>query len=79
MHSVASDAHAATGRPPGLQGGIDAAARHLPGVARQARWLTHDAPAAILAGEALPERPERSASGTAKLRAAWATDPAWTR
>ena len=32
VHSVASDAHAAAGRPPGLQAGLDAAARHLPGV-----------------------------------------------
>jgi protein-tyrosine phosphatase len=57
VHSVASDAHAAVGRPPGLQSGLDAAARHLPGVVRQARWLTNDAPAAILAGDPLPYRP----------------------
>jgi protein-tyrosine phosphatase len=57
VHSVASDAHAAVGRPPGLQSGLDAAARHLPGVVRQARWLTNDAPAAILAGDPLPDRP----------------------
>ena len=58
VHSLASDAHAAVGRPPGLQAGLDAAARHLPGVVRQTRWLTSEAPAAILAGEPLPARPE---------------------
>ena len=56
VHSVASDAHAAVGRPPGLQAGLDAAARHLPEIVGQARWLTHDAPAAILAGAPLPAR-----------------------
>ena len=58
VHSLASDAHAAAGRPPGLQAGLDAAARHLPGVVRQTRWLTNAVPAAILAGEPLPARPE---------------------
>ena len=62
VHSLASDAHAAVGRPPGLQAGLDAAARHLPGVVRQSRWLTSDAPAAILAGEPLPARPPLVAS-----------------
>jgi protein-tyrosine phosphatase len=57
VHSLASDAHHAVERPPGLQAGIDAAARHLPDIVRQAPWLTHDAPAAILAGEPLPARP----------------------
>ena len=57
VHSLASDAHAAVGRPPGLQAGLDAAARHLPGIPGQARWLTSDAPAAILAGDPLPPRP----------------------
>jgi protein-tyrosine phosphatase len=57
VHSLASDAHHVTGRPPGLQAGLDAAAQHLPGVVHQTRWLTTDAPAAILAGEALPPRP----------------------
>jgi protein-tyrosine phosphatase len=57
VHSLASDAHHAVGRPPGLQAGIDAAARHLPDIVRQTPWLTHDAPAAILAGEPLPARP----------------------
>lgn len=57
VHSVASDAHAAVGRPPGLQAGLNAAARHLPGVVGQERWLTEEAPAAILAGDPLPPRP----------------------
>jgi protein-tyrosine phosphatase len=58
VHSLASDAHAAGARPPGLQAGLDAAARHLPGVVRQTHWLTNDAPAAILAGTPLPSRPD---------------------
>ena len=62
VHSLASDAHHAIGRPPGLQGGLDAAARHLSGVASQTRWLTNEVPAAILAGEPLPARPERVVS-----------------
>jgi protein-tyrosine phosphatase len=57
VHAVASDAHAATGRPPGLRAGLVAAASHLPGIAAQTRWLTTDGPAAILAGEPLPPRP----------------------
>jgi protein-tyrosine phosphatase len=57
VHSVASDAHHVVGRPPGLQAGLAAAAQHLPAVIGQTRWLTHDAPAAILAGEPLPPRP----------------------
>jgi protein-tyrosine phosphatase len=58
VHSLASDAHHVVGRPPGLQAGLAAAAQHLPAVIDQARWLTYDAPAAILAGEAPPPRPD---------------------
>jgi protein-tyrosine phosphatase len=58
-HSVDSDAHAAVGRPPGLDEGLAAAAEVLPGFEPLARWLATDAPAAILAGEPLPPRPGR--------------------
>jgi hypothetical protein len=36
---------------------LAAAAAQLPGLDGQARWLTEGVPAAILAGEPLPERP----------------------
>jgi len=57
VHAVASDAHAPTGRPPGLRAGLDAAAERLPALAGQRRWLTTDVPAAILAGDVVPPRP----------------------
>ncbi len=54
---LASDAHAVGGgRPAGLSGGLDAAAR-LVGPDR-ARWLVEDAPRAILASSPLPPAPE---------------------
>jgi protein-tyrosine phosphatase len=53
---LASDAHSGRQlRPPALGAGA-AAARELVGEAR-ARWLVDDAPAAILAGEPLPDAP----------------------
>lgn len=58
VHDVASDAHDDVRRVPGLAEGVAAAARDLPGLEEQADWLTRAAPAAILAGEALPPRPE---------------------
>jgi protein-tyrosine phosphatase len=55
-HVLASDAHSGRQlRPPALGAGA-AAARELVGEAR-ARWLVDDAPAAILAGEPLPDAP----------------------
>ena len=55
-HVLASDAHSGHQlRPPALGAGAEAAAA-LVGKAR-ARWLVRDAPAAILAGEPLPEPP----------------------
>jgi protein-tyrosine phosphatase len=52
VHSVDSDAHHATGRPPGLTAGLGAAAAVLPTIA--APWLATAAPAALLADEPLP-------------------------
>jgi protein-tyrosine phosphatase len=63
-HVLASDAHSGHElRPPALGAGAEAAAA-LVGRAR-ARWMVEDAPAAVLAGEPLPEPPpaEPSASG----------------
>ena len=51
-HSVDSDAHHATRRPPGLRAGLTAAAAILPSL--RAEWLANDVPAALLAGEPLP-------------------------
>ena len=71
-HVVASDAHSGYQlRPPALGAGA-AAAAELVG-AERARWLVEDAPAAILAGEPLPEPPQaeparRSGGLLARLR-----------
>lgn len=55
-HVLASDAHSGGDfRPPALAAGV-AAAAELVGEARAA-WMAQDAPAAILAGEPLPEAP----------------------
>ena len=55
-HVLASDAHSGYQlRPPALGAGA-AAAAELVGE-RRAQWLVQDAPAAILAGEPLPETP----------------------
>ena len=57
VHDVASDAHDALRRSPEIAHYLAAAERSLPGLAEQARWLTEDAPAAILAGRPLPAGP----------------------
>jgi protein-tyrosine phosphatase len=57
VHDLASDAHDAERRPPGLGEARRLLAAHLPGGEAEARWLTEDAPAAILAGVPLPPRP----------------------
>ena len=58
VHDVASDAHDPVRRPPALRLGFDRANSDLPGLAMQLGWFTDAAPAAILAGEPLPPRPE---------------------
>jgi protein-tyrosine phosphatase len=60
VHSVDSDAHHATLRPPGLRAGLAAAATALPELAGHADWLSTAAPAALLADEPLPAQPSRS-------------------
>jgi protein-tyrosine phosphatase len=54
VHAVASDAHAPTVRAIGLSSTAAAI-----GDEALARWLTEEAPAALLAGEPLPARPQR--------------------
>ena len=51
-HLVASDAHAPSVRQAGMSAARDAVGNEALG-----RWLTQEVPAALLAGEALPERP----------------------
>lgn len=58
VHDVASDAHDHTRRPPGLGSGFAALdGAELRGIAAAATWYTRDAPAAMLAGEPLPDAP----------------------
>ena len=56
-HVVASDAHDAVKRPPGLTAGFAALERELPGIGEQRPWLTEAVPRAILGGTPLPARP----------------------
>jgi protein-tyrosine phosphatase len=58
VHAVASDAHDPEHRPPRLLAPFLDAEERLPGIAAQARFFTADAPAALIAGKPLPERPE---------------------
>ena len=57
VHNVASDAHDARQRPPGLSQGLAAADAELPGVAERAEWLTLSVPRAILDGGPIPDAP----------------------
>jgi protein-tyrosine phosphatase len=56
-HVVASDAHDAVKRPPGLTAGFASLERELPGIGQQRGWLTEAVPRAVLDGGPLPERP----------------------
>jgi protein-tyrosine phosphatase len=58
VHNVSSDAHDHRRRPPELREGFARAEEDLPGISAQAGWYTQDVPAAILAGEPLPESPD---------------------
>jgi protein-tyrosine phosphatase len=53
VHNVASDAHDAVKRPPGMAAELADA-----GYGSLADWLTRAVPAAILSGEEIPARPE---------------------
>jgi protein-tyrosine phosphatase len=57
VHVVASDAHDAVKRPPGLNDGFTSLERELPGLAELQSWMTEQVPRAILDGTPLPERP----------------------
>jgi protein-tyrosine phosphatase len=57
VHVVASDAHDAVKRPPGLNDGFASLERELPGLAELQTWMTEQVPRAILDGTPFPERP----------------------
>ena len=57
VHNVASDAHDAHVRGPGVEDGLEAAARVLSGMERQRSYLVERMPAALLADRALPSPP----------------------
>lgn len=56
-HNVASDAHNARRRPPGMLAEIEAADAELPGLLDQAEWMCEQVPRAILDGGAIPPPP----------------------
>jgi protein-tyrosine phosphatase len=58
VHVVASDAHDAQRRPPGLRDGFASLERELPGIGEHEQWLTEAVPRAVLEGAPLPPRPE---------------------
>jgi tyrosine-protein phosphatase YwqE len=57
VHDVASDAHAAIGRLPGLARGFESLEGELHGIQEAQRWYTDSAPAAMLVDQPLPPRP----------------------
>ena len=62
VHDVASDAHDIGRRAPGLTAGFRLLDRDLPGLVDQLDWYARAAPEAILAGDALPTRPDPPAA-----------------
>ena len=54
VHSIDSDAHHASLRPPGLRNGLAAMASELPALADRGAWFADEVPAALLADEPLP-------------------------
>ena len=57
VHSLASDAHDARRRPPGMREAIAATDAELPGFAARGEWLTVTVPRAILDGGVIPDAP----------------------
>ncbi|MCW3065638.1 MAG: Protein-tyrosine-phosphatase [Solirubrobacterales bacterium] len=72
VHDIASDAHDERRRPPDLAAGLAAAGLDGAAGAAMAAYLTEHVPAAILAGEPIPARPEAPRRGlAARVRRAW--------
>jgi protein-tyrosine phosphatase len=63
VHNVASDAHDDVRRPPGIEHDLEQA-----GFGALAEWLTLQVPAAILAGEEIPPRPQPVTTGAGRGR-----------
>ncbi len=57
VHVLASDAHDAVRRPPGLLAGLEAAERDVPGIGARAAWLTEEVPTAVMQGDSIPPAP----------------------
>jgi protein-tyrosine phosphatase len=67
VHNVASDAHDALKRPPGMAAEIERA-----GLGPLAQWLTEEVPSAILSGEVtIPPRPRVALPGLDAPRRRW--------
>jgi protein-tyrosine phosphatase len=63
VHVLASDAHHHAQRPPGVGPGLEALRARFGDVDELGEWMTAGVPAAILDGEAVPERPPLPAGG----------------
>lgn len=57
VHVLASDAHDAVRRPPGLRDALAHAERAVPGIGGLETWMTEAVPSAILAGDPVPPAP----------------------
>jgi len=66
IHNVASDAHDAKRRRPGLREEIEHA-----GLGDLMEWLTQEVPAAILGGDDIPPRPRSTPGGSGRRRVRW--------
>lgn len=58
VHIVASDAHDSLRRPPHLLAGFERTSRDIPAIYDLRQWLVEDVPAAVVAGEPVPPRPD---------------------
>ena len=57
VHVLASDAHDAVRRPPGLLASLEAAEREVPGIGAREGWMTEEVPAAVIQGDSIPPAP----------------------
>jgi protein-tyrosine phosphatase len=73
VHVIASDSHDPAHRPPDLRLADRMLAARYGDIEEQVRWMTEDAPAALVAGTPLPPRPPlpRPAGVRGRLRRAW--------